>query len=599
MCAIFGIVGEYETKRAIEAFRLLAHRGPDAETLICDESLFAASARLSITDVAESSLRCRYGEDIVLFNGEIYNYKELAEEFGSSEMSETDVIYEAFRRWDREFISHLRGMFAIAIVTPERVLLARDLFGKKPLYYARFGERLIFSSEVRAIVHLYPEIGFERRVLSHLLFFQTTIAPMSFYPAIRQLSPSEVVEIGRGAKESSTFPYSPFSGAGMIKKRQEAVEEIERRVLEAVAIRIPKEVKWGALLSGGLDSSTIAAMAAGIRGESIDTFCIGYEGYEKYDERRYAAMAAQHISSNHHEFTMDMEDFLIALDELCLHLDEPLLDPAAVPLWFMMKKISAGGFKVVLSGDGSDEIFLGYRLYREYHDISKASGLKYRNWLRNYFRANFSMNKEWERYKRVFDQSILFRSMSELFTDLQLNRILKLNVKDDSSLQSIEPLYRRFEAMGGTDETQWYSYCDINTLLAELFLKKLDRVSMAHSIEARSPFLDKRVVEYLLGVDSSLKLDAEGKGLLKSVARSYLPPEIVYRKKKGFSYPFMEWLSESGELERVRRVQEKTAIFREDALSDLLERGKRRSRFKQHIYAIYFLCRWLEKRYDI
>ena len=593
MCAIFGVVGEYDKELAIDSFELLSHRGVDGCGVVEERDSILASYRLAITDIKSAYQPYRIDSAIVLFNGEIYNYRELARELDCQEI-ESEVIYYSFKRYGVEFISKLRGQFAIAIVEGTKVVLARDLFGKKPLYYQLQNNTLIFSSEPRAILNYSDSYRFDRKILAQLLFFQSLLPPNSLYRGINQLSPSEVLVIEK-FQAKSHFPYSPIKPKVEID-REDALKEMDRVLNESVALRIPKEVKWGCLLSGGLDSSLVSSIASKYTDE-LNTFSIGYDGFEKYDERRFARVVSKHIGSNHYEFSMNQDSFLESLDEIISHLDEPILDPAIVPLWHLMKQINKEGFKVVLSGDGSDELFLGYRLYREYFDIEKAKDLRYKNWLKNYFRANFSMNKEWERYKRVFSDTLLFRSMAELYTDLQLNRLLKINVADDNSLQAIKSIRERFIGSGGIDERDWYSYCDINTLLSELFLKKLDRVSMAHAIEARSPFLDKNLVEYIFSLESSLRLSDEVKLLLKDVAKEYLPREIIYRKKKGFSYPFIEWLRGSGELDKIYQAQEKFNLFNDEALDALLNRSKKQSRFKHHIYALYFISAWMLKNF--
>ena len=593
MCAIFGVVGEYDKELATASYELLSHRGVDGCGVVEERDSILASYRLAITDIKSAYQPYKIEGAIVIFNGEIYNYKELARELNCKAI-ESEVIYYSFKRYGVEFISKLRGQFAIAIVEGEKAVLARDLFGKKPLYYQLQNNQLIFSSEPRAILNYSDSYRFDRKILAQLLFFQSVIPPNSLYRGINQLSPSEVLVI-ENFKAKSHFPYSPIKPK-IETSRDDALQTIDRLLNESVAVRIPKEVKWGCLLSGGLDSSLVSSIASKYTDE-LNTFSIGYDGFEKYDERRFARVVSKHIGSNHYEFNMNQDSFLESLDEIISHLDEPILDPAIVPLWHMMKQINKEGFKVVLSGDGSDELFLGYRLYREYFDIEKAKDLRYKNWLKNYFRANFSMNKEWERYKRVFSDTLLFRSMAELYTDLQLNRLLKINVADDNSLQAIKSIRERFIGSGGVDERDWYSYCDINTLLSELFLKKLDRVSMAHAIEARSPFLDKNLVEYIFSLESSLRLSDEVKLLLKDVAKEYLPREIIYRKKKGFSYPFIEWLRSSGELDKIYQAQERFSLFNDEALDALLNRSKKQSRFKHHIYALYFISAWMLKHF--
>ncbi len=187
-------------------------------------------------------------------------------------------------------------------------------------------------------------------------------------------------------------------------------------------------------------------------------------------------------------------DFLQTIEEVVSSLDEPLADPAMLPLYHLMKEVNKEGFKVVLTGDGSDELFMGYRTYKEFYDLEQAKELKFKGWLQHYFKSHFSMHKEWEWYKRIFEESMLFRSTAEVFTDLQQNRLLRMNVKDNLSLKALEPYKKEFEQSGRTSAIDWYSFLDMKVMLGNVFLRKLDRMSMAHSVEARSPFLDKEVV---------------------------------------------------------------------------------------------------------
>ncbi|MGB5507188.1 MAG: asparagine synthase C-terminal domain-containing protein, partial [Sulfurovum sp.] len=374
---------------------------------------------------------------------------------------------------------------------------------------------------------------------------------------------------------------------------EQAEARLESVILESVALRLPTEVKFACLLSGGLDSSLISAMAS--QSERIDTFSIGYEGYDKYDERPFAKRVAEHIGSNHHEVLFSKTDFLHTIKEVVESLDEPLADPAMLPLYHVMKEVNKEGFKVVLTGDGSDELFMGYRTYKEFYDLEKAKELKYKGWLQHYFKSHFSMHKEWEWHKRVFEESMLFRSTAEIFTDLQQNRLLRINVKDNNALAALEPYKEEFKQSGCTSPIDWYSFLDLKVMLGNVFLRKLDRMSMAHSIEARSPFLDKEVVAAAFACSPELRMSGTPKALVKSVASKYLPEEIVHRKKKGFNYPYMEWLHESGELAVIKRVQEQMNLFNEEELDMYLEKG-RQGMFKQHLFSLYMLCKWLEKR---
>ncbi|GIT99345.1 asparagine synthase (glutamine-hydrolyzing) [Sulfurovum sp. TSL1] len=594
MCAIFGIIGTYEEAKAKEAFHTLAHRGIDAQVTSVRDRYFLGVHRLAVTNVTKTPTQIisRNGVEI-LFNGEIYNYEALAETLRLHAASEVDVLHEAYRVWGDDFVTYLRGMFAIAVIAEAEVKLFRDPFGKKPVYYSLDTQRLVFASEMKAIHSLIP-LTFNREMLTQYLSFQTPLSPRTFDRHIYQVDAAEMITFVLAEKRIIKKKYyTPLKKTEVIENEDHAVQTLEKALLESVTLRLPKEVKFACLLSGGVDSSLISAMAS--LKQRVDTFSIGYEGYEKYDERPFARTAAEHIKSNHHEVCFSKADFLQTIEEVVSSLDEPLADPAMLPLYHLMKVVHQEGFKVVLTGDGSDELFMGYRTYKEFYDLELAKGLEFKGWLKHYFKSHFSMHKEWEWYKRIFEGSTLFRSTAELFTDLQQNRLLRMNVKDNHSLEALEPYRKEFEQSGHISPIEWYSFVDLKVMLGNVFLQKLDRMSMAHSVEARSPFLDKEVVAAAFSCTPELRMLKPSKALVKSVARKYLPEEIVDRKKKGFNYPYMEWLQESGELEVIGRIQEKMHLFNEPELEMYLEKGEK-GMFKQHLFSLYMLCKWLEQK---
>ncbi|RUM46232.1 MAG: asparagine synthase (glutamine-hydrolyzing) [Hydrogenimonas sp.] len=590
MCGIFGIIGSYHKEEAKRALKTLAHRGPDAYGLFAKEDLFLGHYRLSIIDPHPTANQpMQIDGAVIVMNGEIYNYRDLQRELGGTfhTQSDTEVALRAFQRWSQTVPTHLRGMYAMAIWEKGVLHLLRDPFGKKPLYYAQVGETFIFASEIRAIRAIFPQIRWSRDRITSYLSYQSSISPHTFYPEIMQLEPGGYLRYEKGHVEIVTHDVMGVtSESGTMDD-----DTLDHLLHESIRYRLVSDAPLGALLSGGVDSSLVAAMAQKMYNQPLPTFTIGYKGFEKYDERKYAQIVADHIGSDHHTFEMGMEDFLETADALIEHLDEPLADPAAIPLWFLSRQIQSQGIKVLLSGDGADELFFGYRPYYEMADIEKARDLKYKNWLRNYFRSHYSPNREWEWYKRIFDDSVLFRSSAELFTDLQQNRLLKQNVKDDHSLTWIAHYIDRF---GQTVGPQWYSFIDIKVQLGEVFLKKLDRVTMAHGIEARSPFMDRVLVERLFGCEPMWRMGEKPKWLLKRVAKRYLPVEIIERKKKGFSYPFMEWLHASGELDVIERINARYKLFDTEAVRFMIEKSKK-GRFKHHLYAVWLLCKWIEK----
>jgi len=238
---------------------------------------------------------------------------------------------------------------------------------------------------------------------------------------------------------------------------------------------------------------------------------------------------------------------------------------------------------------------LGYRQYFEFLDIEQLSQLNNKNWLKKYFRSNYSQNREWEYYKRIFDDTLLFRTSGETFTDLQKNALMKRNVKDNQALKYLKEYRDRFETSAHLDESIWYSYIDLNHFQAEHFLTKLDRVSMAHSIESRTPFLDHKLASAVFSLDPKLRYeDGVTKSLLKQIMKPHLNEKILNRKKKGFSNPYMEYLVNSNRLELIKEVNTQTGMFKTKELDELLSSASTGG-FKQHIWGIYVLSVWIKK----
>lgn len=598
MCAIFGILGSYEPSRVEEAFNKLRHRGLSDRRLVLEKAGAWGMHRLAI-ESANEPLNQPFESNgvVVLFNGEIYNYKSLALELNIEGSSEVEIIFRAWQRWGKSFVEHLRGMYAIAIIEPElqRIHLFRDPVGKKPLFYLLGNGYIAFASEAKALYSFKP-FFLERRNIVQYLGFQSTIAPYTLDKEIKKLEIGGSVELSltNVGKEIHYKPFDPwldmpieyFDKGGASKALKEALEE-------SIALRIPSKVAWGVLLSGGLDSSLVASLASRYSTKPIDTFSIGYDGYKSFDERAYAQKVAKYLGANHHSYNFTKIDFFETLEELLSYLDEPLGDPAMIPLLFLMKKAKREGVDVLLGGEGSDELLLGYRTYREFNAVEQASSLPYKRWLKNYFRKHPSQNKEWEWYKRAWSDEPIFRSSAELYTDLQLNRLLKQNVRDGQNLEPITPYIDRFNSSKRSYGADWYSYLDLKVLLAEVYLLKQDRVSMLAGIEARSPFLDRGVIETVFSISPELRMKTSPKGILKELAKALLPSEIIHRKKKGLNYPFIEWILEEDGVEVLYRVQKRFKLFNEEQL-DFLTSKANKGKFRQHLFPLYLLARWLE-----
>jgi len=598
MCGIFGIIGHYEENKAKKALAKLSHRGPDHCGIVQKQKLFFAHQRLSILDTSAKAHQPLNFEKISLsFNGEIYNFKELKKELSSSyefkTSSDSEVIIAAYLKWGVEFVNHLRGMFAIALLDGDTLYLFRDRLGKKPLFYLD-GDSFIFASEIKALIPFLNKIEMDEDALLSYLSFLAPTPPFTFFKNIKKLGAGEYLTCRD--KKLSIKKYFDIldTKPNIIKCRDEAVNKLEEKLKESIDLRLNSDVPMASLLSGGIDSATINFFAK-LQGVNLQTYTLGYDGFSKYDERKNANNSAKYLGLTNKEVEINQNDFIDASDKVLDTLDEPLNDPASVPLYLLFEQIKKDGYKVVLSGEGSDELFLGYRQYFEYLDIQNLSNIKNKNWLKRYFKTNYSQNREWEYYKRIFDESLLFRSSGENFTDLQKNNLMRLHVEDNQALKYLKTYRDKFEGSLHVDEATWYSYVDLNLFQAEHFLTKLDRVSMAHSIESRTPFLDHKLVESVFSIDSKLRYDdGVTKSLLKQIMKPYLDEKILNRKKKGFSNPYMEYLINSKKISLIQEVNKQTGLFKEDKLSEYIK-GAKSGAFKQHIWGLYTLSVWIKK----
>jgi asparagine synthase (glutamine-hydrolysing) len=599
MCAIFGILGEYESLHAKRALARLSHRGPDYCGIIEKPNLFFAHQRLSIIDLDARSHQPLQEEKILLaFNGEIYNYKELRAELAPCHdfrtQSDTEVLLAAYKTWGAAFVHRLRGMFAIAVLDNEELYLFRDRLGKKPLFYMPRNEAFYFASEIKGLLPFLDKVTLNQEALMSYLSFLAPTPPHTFFEGIYKLAAGEYLHFVNGTYEVKRYFDLLDTPPCTITDKEEALTKLEKLLEESISMRLSADVPMAALLSGGIDSATLNYYAKK-QGLNLPTYTLGYKEFAKYDERQNATESAKLLGVTNIHKEIDQEAFIMACDAVFDALDEPLNDPAAVPLYLLFGAIKGDGYKVVLSGEGSDELFLGYRQYFEYLDIQKASTLAHKNWLKKYFRANFSMNREWEWYKRIFDESLLFRTSGEKFTDLQKNILMRRNVRDNESLLYLQEYRKRFEVSAHNDESIWYSYSDLNLFQAEHFLTKLDRVSMAHAIESRTPFLDHDLAKCIFSIDPKLRYeDGKTKALLKEIMQEKLDDKILKRKKKGFSNPYMEYLVASGKIELIKEVNEQTGLFYPDILERYIETAKK-GNFKQHVWGLYVLSVWIKK----
>ena len=596
MCAIFGIVGDYEPTLAKYALGKLSHRGPDFCGIVEQKELFFAHQRLSILDTHHRSHQPLEHKGILIsFNGEIYNYKELREThpFEYRTNSDTEVILALYLKYKEKFVNYLRGMFAIAIYDSGKLMLFRDRLGKKPLFYYQNQRQFVFASELKAIKPFLENVQMDEDALLSYLTYLAPTSPLTFYKGVKKLAPSEYLVFENFTCKVKNYFDLIDTPSSVITSEEEAIKKIEQKLQESIELRLSSDVPIATLLSGGIDSATINYYAK--QKFDVQSYSLGFSEYKKYDELDEAKESAKLLGIKNKTIIASKEEFIESFDAVFEALDEPLNDPAAIPLYILFKHIKKDGFKVVLSGEGSDELFLGYRQYFEYIELEKAKGLYHANWLKKYFRSNFSMNREWEWYKRAFENEVIFRCSSEKFTDMQKNILLRRNVRDGESMKYIQNYRDRFESSLHSDESIWFSYIDLHHFQSEHFLTKLDRVSMAHSIESRTPFLDHEFASLVFSIDPQLRYrDKVTKSLLKKVLHNKLPQPIINRKKKGFSNPYMEYLVQSGRIGLIEEVNDQTGLFKKEILERYIKTA-RKGTFKQHIWGLFVLSWWIKK----
>ncbi len=564
MCAIFGIC-EINKEKVKTALDIMLHRGADFQGVKNNSKATFGFNRLAIENINIKNQPFLKEDILIVFNGEIYNYKNLIYEYNLNVNTEIEVIYELWKRFGVDFVKKIDGMFAIAIFD-KKLYLFRDEFGKKPLYFTRNG---IFSSEIKAILpFLNKEINFD--ALAEYLAYNSSIAPNTIYKGIYKL-PAGCFYDGEIKR------WYDFERVENEEWRVEnAKNELEKLLVNSIKKRLQGEVEIGSLLSGGVDSSLIASILSKFK--KIKTFSIGYEGFSNYDERKYAKIVADYINSEHYEINYTKRDFFSHFENVLYQMDEPIADSSFFPANFLASKIP---LKVVLSGEGSDELFLGYRRYEEFLGFFKAF-IPNKKWLKKYLERYPEDIKEWEVFRRFFADEIVFRGINETFFQRQINKVLKVKAKEVDYKRFVKG-WRSFD----------FTYFDLKVWLAEVLLMKLDKMFMAHTIEARSPFLDRDLVEFVFSLPENVR--GTKKFLVKEVAKKYLPNEIIYRRKKGFAYPFLEWLKEENELRLIIDVNRKSKIFNEEYLKEIIKTGHKR--YKQHLWTLYLFSRWYKKEF--
>ncbi|WP_368028807.1 asparagine synthase (glutamine-hydrolyzing) [Arcobacter sp. s6] len=594
MCGIIGtnfISNEFD-----KSLELLNNRGPDFhKSHIIDNKQFGHT-RLAIIDLNEEANQPMIFDDILLvFNGEIYNYKELihVEHLECKTKSDSEVLIRLYQKYEFEFLNKLNGMFSFCLydIKKDRYFCARDRYGKKPFFYYFKDKKFIFSSSIKSILNLLDyKPSLNKVAVSKYMQYFVSYGEDTFYQEIFKLEAATymIYEPNKPC-ELQKKKYYKINTYKAIKDEKQALNDIEELLFKSVEYRLNSDVEVASLLSGGIDSSLISALYTRISGKKINTFSIGYDEHKNYCELSYAQITASHIGSNHNPVSINQKEYINHFEETLEFLEEPHGDSAAIPLNILTKKIHQSGIKTVLSGEGSDEIFLGYDNYAKflkYYEFEKSLSYEQNIFLNDIIGALQNNTKESEYLRRIVKKQNLYNSFGEIYTDIQRKRLFKKvpTFKNETSKQ---------------DPVDWMSYIDLKIWLGEALLSKVDRISMGNSLEVRTPFLDFNLVNYMFSVESKIKIGDTNKYLLKKIASKYIPNEIINRTKKGFNSPFNEWLNKEYKnhiLEVILEVNKSTNLFNDDYILHIYELS-RSNKFKQHLYSLFIFSLWYKKEY--
>jgi asparagine synthase (glutamine-hydrolysing) len=569
MCGIVGIFdthGNREIDR--EALRRMNesqhHRGPDEGELHLETALGMGHRRLSVIDVAtgQQPLADAAGSAVIVFNGEIYNYRALRDELAAlgrpfRTRSDTEVVLQAWKAWGADCVRRLRGMFAFAVWdrAQQTLFLARDHVGVKPMFYSLLPNGyFVFGSELKSIM-TFPELSrrLNPRAVEDYFAYGYVPEPNTIFHNAYKLSPGHCILLKAGARAVVPQRYwdLPFR-PGPVQSEAEVAEELIGRLREAVLSQTESEVPLGAFLSGGVDSSAVVAMMAQQGDGPVTTCSIGFD-HPDFDESAYAQAVAQRYATRHHAQVVSQDDYGL-VDTLARLYDEPFADSSAIPTWRVCQ-LARQRVTVALSGDGGDENFAGYRRYRyamaEHSVRSKLpAGLR-----KPLFGALGSLYPKADWAPRMFRAKTTFEALARDLVEGYFHgvSIMPDRVRDALFSDGFRAELQGYRAIGAMqahaanaptdDPLSLIQYLDFKTYLPGDILTKVDRASMAHSLEVRVPLLDHQFIEWVSSLAPGLKLHGgQGKYILKKALEPHLPHDVLYRAKKGFSIPVAAWL---------------------------------------------------------
>ena len=611
MCGFAGFVGEVENRDQVltDMMNTIVHRGPDSEGRYVDEDAALGFRRLSIIDLSKVGDQPLYNEDktlVLVFNGEIYNYQELRKElveaghvFASNTDSET--LVHGFEEWGEKLVDRLRGMYAFAIwdIKKKKLFAARDIFGIKPLYFAQMNQTLLFGSEIKSFLE-HPKFDkiFNEDALGNYLSFQFVPSDETFFKGVFCLQPGHYFTYENGKMEITRYFEPEFTGDST-KSFEEVVDEIEKVMKESVEMHKISDVEVASYLSSGVDSSYLTYL-----GQVDHTFTVGFEE-GKYSEIQDAKEFAESIRMQNDAKVITPEEYWASLSDVQYYMDEPVADPAAVALYFLSRE-AAKKVKVVLSGEGSDELFGGYNIYCEplQHTGFDKIPMGIRRMLGKF--AEYCLPRGMKgrgflmRHGKTLEERY-FANATNIFTEREANRILKRGC--EPGIQKLtKPLYDRVK---GKDPVTKMQYVDMHLWLVHDILMKGDKMGMANSLEVRVPFLDKKVLELAETLPLDYKVRApKTKVALRGAAERVIRSKTAEKKKLGFPIPIRVWLREEKYYQIVKKMFTSEAAkqyFNTELLVKMLDDHKNgknsneKTDNSRKIWAVYIFLVWYDR----
>jgi len=626
MCGIAGFISPdnhrapHAAQRVLDRMcRVIAHRGPDDQGTFVTSEVALGMRRLSIIDLVGGHQPMSGCDDAltIVFNGEIYNFRELQAQLEAlghrfKTHSDTEAILHAYEEFGSSCLDHLRGMFAFAVwdARDRELFVARDRAGKKPLYYTLTDPgSFIFGSELKSLRE-HPEFcgEFSYQALDAYLTFGYVPDPLTIFRNVQKLPPGHYLKFKHGSvivKQYWDFPHE-HSDQNLTRSESDWIDELRSLLDESVRIRLVSDVPLGAFLSGGVDSSAVVGLMARHTGQPVKTFSIGFHE-DSYNELKYARIAARKFGSDHHEFIVTPE-ICDVVDDLVWHFDEPFADSSAIPT-FMVSKLAREHVKVVLSGDGGDELFAGYTRYATHRRRKRFARMP------RFVRSGLVQSLSHRLPHSAKGRNFLYQIAAEpldcyleqisVFSGLNKPQLYTADFQRHVDQQGAFNLFREYASRAQSPELlDALLYLDAKTYLPGDILTKVDRMTMASSLEARTPLLDHKLIEFVARIPAALKMKGfDTKYIFKRAVGDIVPREILNRSKQGFGVPITEWINQ----ELRQRIRDTFADTRTrqrgyvdpryvDVLLEEHERGRRDH--SAGLWALFVLELWMRMFVD-